>query len=290
MLRMPKPSSILSVIGLNGLTMGREERFGFGRNWKNFVEKNLSDEHVQLSKDWLLEFLGLPDLRGRSMLDVGCGSGLHAYAAIKAGVERVVAFDYDPKSVEASRLSHAHAGNPPNWEIRHGSVLDESFMRSLGTFDIVYSWGVLHHTGDVWRAIRNAAVPVRQGGLFYIALYSSDVQKPPYTAEFWLDVKQQYLKSSWFGRRRWEWWYVYNLMLGRDLRRLPEFFQRRATHRRDRGMDLMTDIRDWLGGWPMEFCKDDDVKRFCQEELALDLVNINAGRDANTEFLFRRST
>jgi len=271
-----------------GARMLREERFGFGKNWKNFVEKNFSDERVKVSQDRLLEFLHLPDLRGLSVLDIGCGSGLHSYAALRAGAKSVHGFDYDERSVEASRFVHAQAGAPANWTIQQGSVLDEIFMRSLGTFDVVYSWGVLHHTGDVWKAIRNASLAVKEGGYFYIALYSSDVQKPPYTAEFWLDVKRDYLKSSWVGKRRWEWWYIYNLMIERDLKKLPEFFERRAKYKENRGMELMTDIRDWLGGWPMEFCRDNDVKQFCEAELGFKLVNIDAGKHANTEFLFRR--
>ncbi len=273
---------------LQGQGMTKEElRFGFGRNWKDYIEKNLSDEAVEASKKWLLEFLGMKDLAGKSFLDIGCGSGLHSLAAFRAGAREIFAFDYDANSVAASQYCHRFAGSPGNWGIVQGSVLDESFMSQLPEADIVYSWGVLHHTGDVWGAIRNAAGRVAKGGWFYIALYSADVQKPPYTAEFWLDVKRSYLKSSWFGRRRWEWWYIWNFMIDRKLWRLPEFFQRMRTHKKDRGMNLMTDIRDWLGGWPMEFVYDAEVVKFC-EQLGFELKRMDTGK-ANTEFLFRRT-
>lgn len=266
--------------------MAAEERFPFGKNWSDYIKTYLSDERVEVSKRHMLDFLGLSDLAGKTFLDIGCGSGLHSLAAFRSGAKEIFAFDYDAESVEATRYCHAHAGSPAHWRITRGSVLDEAFMATVPQADIVYSWGVLHHTGDVWRAIRNAAGRVPAGGLFYIALYSADVQKPPYTADFWLDVKRRYLKSSWLGRRAWEGWYIYRFMLGGALKRLPQFFRRRAEHRRNRGMDIMTDIRDWLGGWPMEFVYDADAIKFC-EELGMTLQRIKTG-EANTEFLFRR--
>jgi 2-polyprenyl-6-hydroxyphenyl methylase/3-demethylubiquinone-9 3-methyltransferase len=263
-----------------------EMRFAFGKNWKDYIEKRLSDERVETSRLRMLEFLGMKDLAGRSFLDIGCGSGLHSLAAYRSGARQIVGFDYDPNSVLATKVCHQFAGSPGNWRFEQGSVLDEAFMQRLERADIVYSWGVLHHTGDVWGAIRNAADRVAPGGLFYIALYSADVQHPPRTAEFWLDVKRQYLKASWLGKRRWEWWYIWNCMVDRKVYRLPEVVQRLYSHKKDRGMDLMTDIRDWLGGWPMEFVHDAEAVKFCKG-LGFKLEKIDTGK-ANTEFLFRR--
>lgn len=268
------------------MTTEEEMRFAFGRNWKEYIEKRLSDERVETSRQRTLEFLGMKDLSGKTFLDIGCGSGIHSLAAYRSNAREIVGFDYDANSVLASKVCHEYAGSPPNWRILQGSVLDESFMQQLAQADIVYSWGVLHHTGDVWRAIRNAAGRVVEGGLFYIALYSADVQHPPRTAEFWLDVKRSYLKSSWLGKRRWEWWYIWNCMVDRKVARLPEFVARMRSHKKDRGMDLMTDIRDWLGGWPMEFVYDAEATRFC-EGLGFKLERMDTGK-ANTEFLFRR--
>jgi 2-polyprenyl-6-hydroxyphenyl methylase/3-demethylubiquinone-9 3-methyltransferase len=264
-----------------------EQRFGFGRNWKDYIEKRLSDERVETSRKHMLEFLGVDDLRDRTFLDIGCGSGLHSLAALRSGAREIFAFDYDADSVAASTFCHRYAGSPQNWRIVQGSVLDETFMTGVPQADIVYSWGVLHHTGDVWRAIRNAAGRVPVGGLFYIALYSADVQRPPYTAEFWLDTKQEYLRSGWLGQRRLEWWYIWNFYLGKDMRQLPAFVRRVIDYRKNRGMDIMADLRDWLGGWPMEFVYDQEAVRFC-ETMGLKLEKMKTG-EANTEFLFRRT-
>ena len=50
------------------------------------------------------------------------------------------------------------------------SIFDPQ-IESMGSFDFVYSWGVLHHTGDMYRALRGAAGRVAPGGRFLFALY-----------------------------------------------------------------------------------------------------------------------
>ena len=99
-------------------------------------------------------FLGKEDLDNKTFLDIGCGSGIHSLAAFLSGAKLIVSFDYDPQSVAATRILHRKAGEPKNWKIMQGSVLDEEFLRTLGHFDFVYSWGVLHHTGQMWQAIK----------------------------------------------------------------------------------------------------------------------------------------
>src|SRR5882724_6872543 len=132
------------------------QRFEFGQNWKKYIERSFSQEKVEVSKRHILAFLMRSDLQGSTFLDIGCGSGLHSLGALQLGAAEVISFDYDKKSVEATSILYKYAGEPKNWKIMQGSVLDEQFMASLSKADIVYSWGVLHHTGDVWRAISNA--------------------------------------------------------------------------------------------------------------------------------------
>lgn len=263
-----------------------EQRFEFGKNWLDFIQKNYGQDKVETSRQHILQFMGMENLDGLSFLDIGCGSGLHSIAALHAGAASVHSFDYDPNSVAASRYVHDQVGNPANWTIEQGSVLDEAFMERMPSYDVVYSWGVLHHTGEVWRAVRNAAGRVKPGGLYYIALYSADVQINP-TPEFWLDVKRKYVSSGRFKRRMMELWYIWRFQLHRNPLRLPLFFKRMLEHKKKRGMNIFTDIRDWLGGWPMEFVYDAEAIKFC-ENLGFELKKIKTG-EACTEFLFVRS-
>src|SRR5215831_11278680 len=104
----------------------------------------------------LKSFLRVHDLRGKTFLDIGSGSGMHSLAALRLGADRIFSFDYDENSVMSTARLRDSAGSPAKWTVEVGSVLDERFIRTLDQFDIVYSWGVLHHTGDMWPAVRNA--------------------------------------------------------------------------------------------------------------------------------------
>src|SRR5262249_2134229 len=153
------------------------------------------------AQEHLLSFLQLSDLSGKRMIDVGCGSGLHSMAAVSANVAELLSFDYDQESVAATQRLSSLLGEPPHWRIEQGSILDDEYVSHLGQFDIVLAWGVLHHTGDQWRAMRNAANLIAPFGVFYLALYTSDifVDPPP---QFWLEVKRRYNRSGVFGKRR----------------------------------------------------------------------------------------
>lgn len=268
-------------------------RYGFGKNWAEFVEKTFSEEKVTAAQGHLLSFLKLADLRGKSFLDIGCGSGLHSLAACRAGAERVVSFDYDADAVRTTAKLRDFVGSPSHWRVVQGSVLDRDFLRGLERADIVYSWGVLHHTGDMWRAIENAALPMRDDGVFYIALYTSDAGVVRPTPEYWLEVKKAYNQAGPLRKRWMEWAYAWRVTIkselaaGRNPLKAMRGYQSSDSSGHHRGMSYWTDVKDWLGGWPMAFAGTAETKAFCADRLGLELVNINAG-EANTEYLFRK--
>lgn len=262
-----------------------ELRFAFGQNWQGFVRRNLDRNRIVIARDHLLAFLKRDDLKGLDFLDIGCGSGINSAAARIAGAGSICSFDFDPDSVDATAAVRRRIGGSATWRVSRGDVLDDGFVQSLGKWNLVYSWGVLHHTGSVWRAIDNASKTVADGGLFYIALYSADTIS---NQDFWLRAKREYNEASSWKRHRMVWSYVWNNMLYRKLRSVPGFILRVLRYRRSRGMSLFTDVRDWLGGWPMEFTHDADVIAYLRER-GFTLENINTGQ-ANTEFLFVKRT
>jgi SAM-dependent methyltransferase len=260
--------------------MSSEPRFDFGKNWERFVAVRLCQERVRMSKECLLAFLGAPDLKGKIFLDIGCGSGLSSLAAFEAGASRIISFDYDPHSVEATRRVRAMRNNPENWTVTQGSVLDAGFMESLDKADVVYSWGVLHHTGGMWRALELAAGRMKDEGVMFIALYTTDGM-----TEHWKRVKHRHVHSGQM-RRRWiEWNYAARVLT------LALFFQRKMPwtvireYSSGRGMDFMVDVRDWVGGYPFETATPQEVVRFGREKLGVALSNIKTG-EACTEYLF----
>jgi 2-polyprenyl-3-methyl-5-hydroxy-6-metoxy-1,4-benzoquinol methylase len=254
------------------------ERFRFGENWARFLAV-VNDERIRAAEQSLRDMLGVSTLAGRTVLDVGSGSGLFSLAARRLGA-RVFSFDYDPQSVECTQeLKRRYFLNDPQWEVQRGSVLDPDYLAQLGSFDIVYSWGVLHHTGDMYGACRNVVPRVAAGGQLFIALYNDQGA----TSRYWLWVKRVY-NSGRAGRFLMAAFHAPYLVGVRWL-------VRAATGRRtvERGMTLWRDMFDWLGGYPFEVSKPEEILRFFRER-GFELENLRTcgGRMGCNEFVFRR--
>lgn len=246
---------------LHTTTTESSPRYEFGSNWQSFVDRCLSDECVQLAQESLKELLNLQSLRGRTFIDVGCGSGLYSLAAVAMGAELVTSFDSDEQSVRASERVRAFYGiSAQHWRICHGSVLDATFLATLYPADVVYCWGVAHHTGDMWRAIDNIICKVKPGGLLELAIYNR-VDRPIGGSEFWLKVKRIYVKSQRPIRKIMEVCFVVDFVF-RQLATLRNPFAAIRNYpklNKGRGMDFWHDVRDWLGGYPYEFASAGEV-------------------------------
>src|SRR5579884_201022 len=165
----------------------KDERFAFGKNWANFLRR-VDEDHILGAVNSLKNMLECDSLDGLSFLDIGSGSGLFSLAARRLGA-RVYSFDYDRDSVGCTQeLRRRYFPDDPNWTVEQGSALDTEYVKSLGQFDIVYSWGVLHHTGAMWQALENAICPVASGGKLFIAIYNDTGTQ---TAR-WKSIKRTY--------------------------------------------------------------------------------------------------
>jgi 2-polyprenyl-3-methyl-5-hydroxy-6-metoxy-1,4-benzoquinol methylase len=263
--------------------------FPFGKNWERFLAR-IDEERVDRARESLTRFMNMRDFTGRSFIDIGCGSGLFSYAAFLLGADRIVSFDADPFSVSCARYLHEKAGRPAHWSVLQGSVLDKEFLNHLEGFDIVYSWGVLHHTGNMWEAVRNSAALVSKKGFYYIALYNKADGRSG--SEHWLKVKRFYNTSALPMKRLIEWYYTFSHPVGRNLLKFKNPFKALRHYGGGRGMHWRTDLVDWLGGYPYEFATVEEVFTFIKSEFpAFTLANIKTEPGlGNNWFLFRNDS
>ena len=262
------------------------ETFSFGRNWQDFL-RTMNDGRLKIAEDSITDFMSVKDLSGKSFLDIGCGSGLFSQAAFELNAKRIVSFDYDPFSVECCKHLKVKSGSPGNWEILEGSILDKAFISRLGKFDIVYSWGVLHHTGHMWEAIRDAAGMVDKGGWFYIAIYNKTFG--PMGSDFWLKEKKLYNSLPAVGKKSMEMAYIM-AMIGKNAARMKSPLTGIRDSNPTRGMNWRTDITDWLGGYPYESATIEEIASFMRTNFpGFSLINIKRTASAmgNNWFLFK---
>lgn len=277
-----------------------DQRFEFGANWSRFLE-TVNEDRIAAAVQSLQRWLG-ESLAGKSFLDVGSGSGLFSLAAHRLGA-RVRSFDYDPQSVACtSEMRRRFAPDSADWQIQRGSALDADYLRSLSEFDVVYSWGVLHHTGEMWRAIDAVSHSVSPGGRLWLAIYNDQGS----ASDCWKLVKQLYqrlpgplrtvlvvLVGGYLTARKLlgaAGSFLVRLLTGNNPFAPLRSFAADVRKADPRGMHRWYDLVDWVGGWPFEVARPEEVLRFLRDR-GFELTEIKTcdGRLGCNEFLLRRT-
>jgi SAM-dependent methyltransferase len=259
--------------------MSSKITFSFGKNWTDY-NKHVTDEEIIKAQEDLVFWIGKENISGKRILDLGCGSGIHSLCLYNLGAGELISFDYDPYSVAATTQYWEKKGKPSNWKILQGSVLDNEFLRQLGNFDLVYSWGVLHHTGSMWHAINNALAMVRDNGLFYLTIYKDD------NYEHSLKVKERFNASSALGKR----WMINKEIMKMMVIRALSFRNPFTWNRKlERGMNIYHDLVDWLGGLPYEAASEDEMLQWgIANKLQLKRIWCKNGKGSCNYYLFQR--
>lgn len=254
--------------------------FEFGANWTRFL-KVLDEQRIDQAEKSLKDMLGDSDLRGKRFLDVGSGSGLFSLVVRRLGAS-VYSFDYDPQAIACTQeLKRCYFPDDSGWTVNEASALDEHYLSKLGHFDVVYSWGVLHHTGAMWQALENVALVVAEQGRLYISIYNDQ----GWTSGYWRAVKKMYARSAIL---RWPLLPLHGTYLF-GLRWLARALTGRL--KLERGMSLWHDTVDWIGGYPFAVARPDDVFRFYRDRgIVLQEMKTCAGRHGCNEFVFVRKS
>lgn len=269
------------------VTTGR--RFQFGRNWARFLRR-LNPVRIVDAEHNLKEFLREESLSGKSFLDIGSGSGLSSLAARRLGAI-VVSFDFDSQSVACTEeLRCRYSPGDKSWRVEQGSVLDKEYLAGLGQFDIVYSWGVLHHTGAMWRAMENVKGLVKPDGLLFIAIYNDcgDVSR------WWLERKRRYNALPAPLRPL----YAICVWTPQELRsmlgylcagKLKNYVREMTAATSARGMSWIHDVIDWVGGYPYEYASVGEITEFYGRD-GFEPVKIRENRSYGChQLVFRRA-
>ena len=218
--------------------------FSFGENWEDYLN-HVSELQIEEAKSDILEWLTKEEIESKKVLDIGSGSGIHSLAFQKLGASEICSIDYDIASVRATNSIKEKYGNKEKWTVEHASILDKEFVnKEKNKYDIIYSWGVLHHTGNMDLAIENTIKLAKNDSSIWVSIYQDG---PRYSKD--LRLKRFYNKQSKFVKKIIVRYYISRIMFGR-LRRFQNPFKWNV--QRHRGMNLKNDLLDWLGGLPYE--------------------------------------
>lgn len=265
-------------------TYDRWTKFSFWKNWKEFLLL-LDDRRIEEAKTSIRDFLWF-DLEGKTFIDVWCGSGLFSLSAYLLWAKEVVSLDVDEHSISCVRVLRERQWNPTNRKIVTWSVLDTAFVKSLGTFDVVYSRWVLHHTWNMYKAFDNVVHLLWHHSVFYLAIYNRYLtSKARWYIKKLYNYTPKRLKRFWIVL-----YYLYATILLAAQKKwiISEIKHYWSSRWSGRGMSYHTDVIDWLWWYPYEYATTQELIAYFKKHDLKAIKHIDGSWPACNEVLFEK--
>ncbi len=266
--------------------------YTFGKIFKEFYTESRFKSNYDIAKKELLEFIPNSSLKDQRFLDAGSGIGLYSLVASELEPLEIISFDYDPEMVGMTKEIKKLSTNEIPWDVHHGNITNYDFLKSLGSFDYIYCWGVVHHTGHMWKSIENIIKLVNKDGYIYLGIYN-DASAFGFwddrrfgSSKMWKSVKKllfhspSLVKSSVLLLSKFLYWILSNTEFIFGKYKFKDF--------KERGMDSSLSIEDWLFGYPYEYASIDEVFSFMKDNgFKLEKIKSNIGLRTN-HYLFKK--
>ncbi len=264
--------------------------------------EELSRDQIANLLDKAREFLGVgrdsprrTDLAGKVVANLFYEPSTRTKISFSLAARRlgakVFSFDFDSNSYACTKeLKRRFFDGDADWTIEQGSALDKNYVESLGKFDIVYSWGVLHHTGEMWKGLENASLAVKTGGKLFIAIYNDTGSQ----AARWHWIKKTYCRLPNFLKSP----FAVAAIFPDEAKRFLNFALKGKplgyisywkNYRNGRGMNRWHDIIDWVGGFPYEVATVDEIFEFYKAKgFTLQKIKSGGAGLGCNEFVFEK--
>lgn len=265
------------------------KKFSFWKNWARFLER-LNEKKINQAKDYLENFIwGKEKIEGKTVIDFWCWSGLMSLCFYLLWAKKIVSIDIDDNSINCTKyLKEKYCKQTNKWDILKGSILNENFIKSLWKYDIVYSWGVIHHTWNMWKWLDLIWKLVNNNWLLYIAIYNKYEKFP--SSKLWLKIKKIYANSNFLIRKIMYYLLIMEIIFMRIIKwQNPYKYIKDYYKNSNRWMDFFRDVEDWVGWYPYEYASIEEIKDFYEKKWykLINLYDSSAWWWCN-EFLFKK--
>jgi ubiquinone biosynthesis O-methyltransferase len=229
-------------------------------------------EYEASEKHWSL-FYNPKEVKGKTVLDAGCGTGVFSIIFARNGAAKVTGIDISPGSLDTARSLKKKFGLA-NAEFRQQDMLRLPFASA--SFDIVWAWGTVHHTTDPLGAIAELIRVLKPGGSLFLAIYKR-------TNVTWV---HEIVRKTMIRTPRWSW---NSLAKAGALALSPIVFLFKKRQKSRKGEKLSELILDWYFVPIRHYYRPEEIRSFLEaRKFKIENYLAHSGRfNSSSNFIFK---